>query len=391
MIKRIDLFVPTRSRYEALNYFTNCLYQSFLRNGIQARLLDVQNRDPKPFIDQILENPPDFTFSFNGVLPDEHGNFLCDVLKIPHVCFLVDSPHYYLLLIRSERNIITSVDRFGADFFKRLNFQNCFFIPHGVDINLFDRSPSPSSKRPYDVTMLSSFTDFEEIEAIWREKYDKPFVEALEDAVGIALKNPEIPYAQALSQAFDTYSKKQGGIDPKKFDFITLLTEIENYIRGKDRFELIRSIKDAKVHLFGEGSQKWKALLKNPSNVIAYDSIPYMESIAVMQQSKIVLNSSPFFKYGSHERVFTGIAAGAFVLTNYNLYFNECFKDGESIGFYYPTQWHNVNAVINDYLSDSKKRVSIVEKGQEIVKNHHTWDNRARTLIKDIEPIINHI
>lgn len=388
MIKRIDLFLPIRSRYEALHFFTRSLHEALCRTGVDARLLDVENREGKSFIDQILSSPPDCTFCFNGLLPDEDGNFLCDTLKIPHIGFLVDSPHYFLSFIRSKYNILTLVDRFGCQFFQNLNFKNVLFLPHGVDRNLIQQSPSSDSDRPYDVLMLASFNDFEGIEGNWMAKYDKPFVHALMEAVENVFANVEIPYAQALAQAIDHYSRKVGGIDVRKFNFTDILTDLENYIRGKDRFELLKSIKEAEVHLIGVDSHKWKSLLKNPSNITAYDPISYSQAINFMQKSKIVLNSSPFFKNGSHERVFTGIAAGALVFSSYSLYFNEFFTDGVSIGYYYPSHWDEVNDAINDYLKDSEKRYSIISRGQQIVQNCHTWDHRAESLIREAEPIL---
>lgn len=391
MIKHIDLLMPERSRYEVLHYFTLGLAAGLVNCGIKCRLIEAQKNNPKSFLDQIFADPPDCTLSFNGILPDDQGNFLCEMIRTPHVSCLVDSPHYFLLLIRSPYNIITCVDRFSCDFFNSLNFHNVAFMPHAVNRELIGTAALDDKNRPYDVVMLASFTDYLKIQSQWEQKYGTAFTKALMDAAEAVLADSITSYSQALASCLDKYSREVGGFDPSKVDFIEILSDLENYIRGKDRFELVKSIKDTKVHIFGHESDKWLSLLGNPANVIAHDSVSYTESILIMQQSKIVLNSSPFFKNGAHERIFTGIACGALVITNENIYMKENFKNEEDILFYQTFNRDAINRDINHYLQNDKQRFDIVSRGQETVRNHHTWDQRAAALIKDINPILERI
>jgi spore maturation protein CgeB len=177
-------------------------------------------------------------------------------------------------------------------------------------------------------------------------------------------------------------------LDPKTIDFLTLLDQLEDYINGRDRMELIKSIKDAEVHIFGSGSEGWKHALKKSKNVTVHDLVPYDEALNMMRQSKIVLNSVPSIKAGAHERIFAGIASGAAVLTNDNLYMHENFKHGEDILFYQNGHWDEVNQSVNEYLNDENKRLKLVKKGQEVVRNGHTWDHRAATLVSELGPIL---
>ena len=69
----------------------------------------------------------------------------------------------------------------------------------------------------------------------------------------------------------------------------------------------------------------WKKYFEKQSNIIVHDAVPYAESLEIMKQSKIVLNSSIKNKFGAHERIFAGLASGALVLTNENIYLKEYF------------------------------------------------------------------
>ena len=50
-----------------------------------------------------------------------------------------------------------------------------------------------------------------------------------------------------------------------------------------------------------------------------------------------------------------------------------------------------MNELVNDYLQNEEKRLSVVEKGRKIVKEGHTWDHRVESLIEQLPPILENI
>lgn len=260
-------------------------------------------------------------------------------------------------------------------------------MPHAIESTL---APDPDAKREYDVVMLASCIDFEGIRAAWKKKFPAPLCQAMEDAADLALSDQVTPYYQAFVQALDKQVGLQSGINPQTIDFVGVLDEIEMYIRGKDRFELINAIKDAKVDLFGsaDGQSGWRKYLAHKRNVVIHDPVPFEQALAIMKHSKIVLNSCPWIKNGGHERIFAGLACGALVITNENVYMREQFKDGESIVFYQHRKWDKANHRVNEYLENSAKRKLVAEKGREQVMRNHTWDRRAEQLIKELPPLL---
>lgn len=390
MIERIDLFMPPRSRYQVLHHFTLQLAEALSRLGVRTRVIEAQRERPKEFIDTILSDPPECTLSFNGLLPDAEGRFFCDLIQIPHVACLVDAPQHFLTLTQSPNSIITCVDRFACDFFEGLNFQNVIFLPHAVDKKLMV-PPSVTDNREYDVIFLGSYIDFEEIQHTWQNTFDPALCKALEEAAESVLMDRELSCVQALAQALDHQMKHSADLDPNKLDFVTILDQLEDYINGKDRVELVKAIKDVKVHIFGEPHNRWKKHLKGSPNVVVHEQVPYEKALDLMLHSKIVLNSCPSIKQGAHERIFAGISCGAAVLTNENAYMHENFKNRENILFYRPGKWSEANQLVNEYVHDDNKRLTLVKKSQEIVLEGHTWDHRAATLISELGPILERI
>ena len=390
-LKRIDLFMPPLSQYGVLHHFTKKLFEALARTNVSCRLLEAKRDNPKPFLDELFKDPPDCTLSFNGLLPDNEGRFFCDMIRIPHLACVVDSPNDFVSLVKSPFSIISCTDRLSCDFFQGLGSQNVFFMPHGVEKEL---TPDPHSKRDYDVVMLASCIDYEGIRSGWKDKYPAALCKVMDDASEIVLSDQETSCYQAFVQALDKHmSQQKGGIDPQKIDFISILDEIEMYIRGKDRVELIKAIKDAKVDIFGSSEgMGWKKYLGGKrSNIKIHDPVPYEQALEIMKHSKIVLNSCPWIKNGTHERILSGLACGAVVITNENIFMRENFKDGENIVFYQHQKRDKANHRVNEYLENSTKWQQVASKGRQAVMNAHTWDHRAAALIKELSSILRRI
>jgi spore maturation protein CgeB len=389
MIERIDLFMPPRSQYQVLHHFTKSLATALSRAGVKCRILEAQREQPQAFIDTILEDLPECTLSFNGLLPDADGRFFCELINVPHLGCTVDGAQGFVTLTQSPLSIITAADRFACDFYRGLNFNNVFFMPHAVEKDIIQ--PFSAEERNYDVLMLATFIDFAEIANTWKQQYGEPFQKTLEEAAEAVLSANGMSYVQALTKALDRYVRTPNAIDIRKIDILFLLDQFEDFILGKHRFELIKAIKDAKVHIFGTGSNRWKQFLGKSSNAITHEPVSYEQALNLMRHSKIILNSCPSIAAGGHERIFAGFACGAAVLSDENIYLRENFKHGEDILFYHHGKKDEVNNLINEYLEDSSKRQALIAKGQEVVKNGHTWDHRAATILKELPPILESI
>lgn len=63
------------------------------------------------------------------------------------------------------------------------------------------------------------------------------------------------------------------------------------------------------------------------SNVVLHPAVTFAESLAILQQSKICLNSVPTLRNGSHERVLASYACGALPISSENLFWQEELGD----------------------------------------------------------------
>ncbi len=277
VVKKIALFAPVAGQYGTMHFFTEELAQALTRQGVQSRILHAEYDKPGPFIDDLLSDRPDCTLSFNGLLPDAEGRFFCDMLELPHVAYLIDSPNHFFSLAKSKYTIITAIDRDFCDFFHGLGCPHVLFSPHAVDKNL-----APGlEERTHDVLMLASFIDYEMVRNEWNKRYPKALCEVLDHACEITLSDPRISYIQSFVQALDHALKHSKPIDPVQLNMSELFDEIELYVRGRDRIEMVKAITDTPLHIFGAGNTKenWKKYLgKNHSRIVPHGAVSYEKS-----------------------------------------------------------------------------------------------------------------
>ncbi len=385
MFKKI-CFLVNYNLYESKRHFTEKLAEALKKRGVQSTIIDVNEGTlTKAEIAAIHAFKPDMTASFNSFLPVSNKRYLWDMLQTPHLSMLLDPAIYSVNLIDSRFSMISCVDKFDCDGLRSQNFNRTFFFPHGIEAEVGEEVKD----KKYDVVFLGSCYDYESMRADWQKKLSAPMAKALDDACDIFLSDGKTPLQEALVRAWN-----QNNLPIQGVDFLSLFYWLDNYTRGYDRVQLIRSIKDAHVHVFGElscddesATKGWEHYLSGMSNVTIHPSVSYAESLEILKQSKICLNSSPFFKNGSHERMFAGPACGALVVTNDNLYVREQFKDGENIILYQPKHWDSVNEKIAHFLNDEEARQSAVKSAHAAVEEHHTWDARAELFIKEVSAI----
>ena len=373
--------------YESKRYFTEKLAEAMRRHGLETKIIDVRQAIlGADEIRQIRSFEPDFTCSFNSSIAVENGKFFWDFLEIPHISFLVDPSFYSTTYTNSPYSILTCVDRSDCEAVRSSGFDRVFFWPHAIEREL---AADGKEERIYDVVLLGSCYDYESLRVAWQQRNPASLNKVLDDAIDIVFSDEKASLAQALVRAWNA-SK----LDPHGVDFETLYYYLDNYTRGTDRIELVRSIRNARVHVFGElatdnavGILTWKHYLSSQSNVTVHPPTLFGEGLEVLKRSKIVLNSMPFFRDGSHERIFTGLACGCLPITSESLYLHEQFDEGKELLFYHSLRRSDVNDMVDDWLGNEKKRSEAAAKGRIKVMQRHTWDHRVKELLAALQTL----
>lgn len=389
-LSRICLLTNYNS-YESKRYFTEKFAEALERKGIQTFCIDTQTSclDTEALL-SIARFNPDLTCSFNSIHRLSEDSFLCDYLQIPHWAILVDPAVYSTELTRSPYSIISSVDEEDVFSICSPSFKNGFFFPHAVEKELIETG---KKEKIYDVVFLGSCYDYETLETYWKDEEPEEIQKIILAASEMVLSESGVSIAQAIYTAWQASKVPQEAVN-----FLSLFYYVDRYTRGKDRIELIRSIKNAQVHVFGALAEDesnmllgWKQYLSDCKNVTVHPPVSFQEGLEILKQSKIALNSMPFFKHGTHERVFTALSCGALPLTTETPYWKDHFVEGKEILLYRYKQLQEVDVVIQEVLANEPLRAAMVDQGALSIDQNHTWDQRVELIQKIIPQMLNNI
>lgn len=382
MTKLID-FLTVSNPYNSTYLFTNSLKKAFEDYGFNTRLLSFEEEDVAFSCSQFLKQTPDLLCSFNyicmkGGHVSENSNaidknrdfFLSSYLNVPQFNYFVDSPVYQMHLFDEPLNFCSVVDKYDFMGLESLK-KKVLFLPHAVDKKI-DRN---KKDKVFDIVMTASFLDYEARMSSWQQRFDKKTEVKLFQAFEEVLKDKTKPIILAFNKVFEgEYS----------YPYNDLYYEVEYCIKGQDRLELLQLLKEFKIDVFGmsTGESSWQKKLKGSSHIVCHPWLSYKESLEVFKQAKVVLNSSPQFPMGSHERIFNALVSEAFVVTNTNSFILEEFgNDGGIIYFGNNIEKKDLVERVKEALFSENSHKKIHES-QEILLKKHTWHHRAEKIIK---------
>lgn len=382
---RIDILEPQGSQYRVLQHFSLKLFEAMQRKGVNCRYISTIDGS----IHLNWKDLPDCTIGFNGVpCSGETSEMLCDQIATPHLAILVDPPTWHYPLTASPFTILSCDDRSGNRFLDSIPYTRHFFLPHAVEKDI---PYNPHEKKLYDISLLATYINFDDRREKWQKMFPDEVCRAMDAAIELTFSVSTIGFMEALQQSLiaeiPTAKEVHFSTDP---NFLTLAREVELYIKGKERVDLIRAIKGPEVHIFGASIDKkdWQKELVTHANVHFHPPVSYEEAFKIMRQSKIILNTSMKNKEGAHERIFMGLGSGAAVVSNDCPFMREQFVEGEEIILYDPANMNLLNEQLITLLNNEHHLNAIAQAGRINVLENHTWDQRVDTILESLPLIL---
>lgn len=379
------------SELDTLNLFSRQLKQGFEHLGYEIFEFDLQQSALSlgllyDFIKKgVVTAMIGFNMHFFGMqLPS--GENMWEVLDIPCVNILVDHPYWYhnILMRMPRTGIVLSIDRNHSQYIQRFypHIPCTGFLPHGGTPT--DHELKPVISRKIDVLYAGSlFADYAIAQKPDFSHFDFPAEKVCRESIDWLIAHPENTIESVLEQHL-----KQNGIilsDEELRKFISSCVYIERVVSSHYREKIVGSVAKAGISLtlYGEG---WSACewMKLP-NVHYGGRISPEEVLDKMEESRIVLNTMPWFKDGSHERIFNAMLRGAVVVSETSSYLEESLPDEAWISFdLLPDSLADLPRRIAELLEDEQKLQSIAETGYDLAAFEHTWQARALELHRDL-------
>ena len=400
-MKRIVMVV---GGVETLEYFSYRMGETFAKEGYLVFYYDLKDEPAsakrlRKFIrtgETVL-----VTFNFEG-LEKESGvyregiGYVWDEYRIPCYNIAADHPYYYhdrLADLPKEYHHI-SIDKFQEQYFKEFypEYHHLGFLPlAGTELETETSAESEmgicqeeQSGCYMDVIMTGNYTppSFCEKHIHWiNEEYAAFYQGIIDDLIANPSRTVEAAELEACEREMGHTPYDEIRIAMHRMIFIDLY--VRNYWRG----EAVKALVDAgiKVDVFGKG---WEELVcERPENLRIHPQTTSLACLQHIRHAKISLNVMPWFKDGAHDRVFNSILNGAVCVTDKSKYLCEELGEGEGVCYYDLENIAELPHIVQDLLQNENKMQDIVSKGVGKVRDFHTWDARAKQIIKWIENI----
>lgn len=378
-----------RGELDTLNLFSDQLKQGFLELGYE--IFDFDLRDSTRSLGLLYQYIQDgsiaamigFNSAFFGMTLPSGGN-VWEALGIPCVNILVDHPYWYhnILMRMPANGIVLCIDR------NHMNYVNRFyphisangFIAHGgAALSLTHK---PISERKTDVlyagSLLVDFTqrpDFAE--------WNFPAERICESCIQYLIAHPECTVENTIEKQLQMEAVTLPDEELRRF--ISSCVYIERIVSSHYREQIVESIARAGIslELYGDGWGKcdWISL----PNVHYGGRVSPEEILARMEDSRIVLNTLPWFRDGSHERVFNAMLCGAVAVSETSRYLEEALSPDAWVSFgLSPESLSALPVRIVELLSNEGRLQAIASAGHELAEACHTWKARAKELHEDL-------
>lgn len=388
------ILLTGESAYFSHNICTEHLGKALIKLGYDTQIIDL---GAKNFGAQLNEHlgESEFVFSFNGRgydLTCNDGQPLYDFSGTPFVFALGDHPiHHFNRLKNCPNNCLllcNDLSHYNAILANKQFTSNANMVSlmeewsYLFPLEEVDDDYEQFSNRPIDILFPCSYQG---VAAIFDflDKLPKKLKELCFLIIDIGITEDYHSIDEIANYVFQ--EQKITFRDKFNLNMSLILSEVDSFIRGYRREKAVSSLleKGFTVHVCGNG---WEKFAKNPGeNLVVHHVTHNNETLALIRQSKVVVNVGPLWPHSPHERVLASMNLGTAVISDRNCYYEKNFTHKENILLFSSKDTNYLGQSLKYYLQNSKKLFDIAKNGQKHIQNESCWDKYAEHLIELIE------
>lgn len=383
MKNRILLFLSRDLCYESNRYFMHCLGEAFEKKGYKADICDL-SMEMEEKLEELLTHQEDYfaAIDFNSLLPRlelEDGTPYLEAFKVPFWNYLVDHPLYHHVGIKrsfSNYSVIcidTCHQKYIQQFYPHI--QRVEYVPLGAVKAEMERS---FDQKRFELLFLGTY----EPEQEFLDRLADYSVEQKKEILSL-IEMMEADTELTQEEAFSRYLMERGE-QLDALEFARRLNQnylADKYLRDKRRKKEVLAAAKANVPftIIGHGWEEVPELKQ--SHISIYSGVSYTVSIQMMADAKMLLNTTPEFHGGLHDRVFTAMLNHALCFTEYSDFAASRLTDKKEAVFYDYKNIDTLTEKLCDYYQNPDKIQKITENAYQKAKTEYTWDKRAEEIL----------
>lgn len=398
---RVVLFY---SEVESFNYFTDQICKELESRGYECFILDLRGiygkintgeRYSMAAFQKFIEGKVDLVICFDGLgVKEDLFIELWNVKQSVTVNILMDHPlrfhptmdkhpnHY--IQFCCDRNHVDYVQNYFGDKVPYVRF-----LPHAGTYEAEQKKNRISFKeRKYDILFSGTYYPPEEQLLKINQWFEEETAmnQFYRFMAEYLLNHESVTTEQAV---LDMINQLGLHVSVEQLKTMFRCAEpIDWMVRMYQRERVISVLAEAgfDVWLLGRGWENHPAAGK-PNVHWIDERIPFAQTLPYMADAKLNLNVMPWFKAGTHDRIFNTLLQHSLPLTDSSSWIEENFKNGENIAIYDLKHLDKLPEQVKGLLENAENTERMIENGFEKVKSHFTWKQCVDQILQETENI----
>lgn len=384
--EKVLIFTSREICYNSHFFFAHQMGGAFEKLGYEVEYCEfTRESDFDAVLQPHLGQSYKVILDFNSLMPqlaEEDGTPVLDMIDGPFYDYILDHPlfHYNCLSAKAKNFHAILLDEAQEAYVKRYypGVKSTLLMPLGAT------EAFAKGKRvdvPDCVLFMGSYDSEEKLYEMI-ELAPEPIKSLSKQVLERRLEAP----TDTMEEIFHEVLRESGmELDDARFAlFMNHMYPVDAYVRNHFRRKAIDCL--VKYHIpvkiVGEGWEKYRSFDEN----LVKREIPVEFGLSFEKIAKehILLNNSPFFNHGAHDRIYAGMANHCAVLSDENPYLKRTLKNRENIMLYSMNDEKSLKDMAEELLTNHAFCKDIQGNAYQEFLQKHTWEKRVQRLLEDL-------
>lgn len=380
--ERVLVFASREICYLSSNFFANQIGSAFEELGFAADICELsKDEELDAKLEPLLEKKYRLVLDFNSLLPRmvmEDGTPYIEKLKGPFFDYILDHPlFHYVGITNGGKNLHALVLDEAQERYVRNCYPNTASV-HTLPLGATEALGEGEKEQECRILFPGTYDSPDAVYEVIKES-PEPLQSIMKDLIERRIAKPLLPMEEAFAAYLREHDMELG---TEQFAlYMNAMYSVDAYIRDYFRKIALDQLltQGIPVTVMGEGWEKYH--YRDEHSLRREKGVVFGLSFERIAKAHILLNVSPIFNRGMHDRIPAGMANRAVVLTDSNPYLTSHFSDGKEMAFYSLKNLDTLSEWAERLLADGGIRADMAERAYREFLEHHTWVCRAKSIL----------
>ena len=380
--KKSLYLVRERSVISRAVFFANQMADAFENLGFDVQVCEFDEQDDLDAVFQPLYGKKyRLLLDFNSTITrmvEEDGTPVLDKIDGPFFDYILDHPLFHYNCLNANLKNLNGIflDEAQEAYVKRYypRVKQTLTMPLGAT----EAVTGGRKKETEEILFMGTYDDPDSIYEMVSLS-PEPLKTYMKELIDMRVEDPVLPMETGFRQLLKAHGED---LPDDKFSlFMNAMYSVDAYIRDYFRKAAVDELVRAKipVRLVGEGWEKYESC--NETYVTREKAVVFGLSFEKIAHADVLLNVSPFFNHGAHDRIFAGMANHCTVLTDQNPYLKRILNDGEQVCVYSLKDIRTLSDYAAELLTNHALCRDIQNNAYVEFKQKYTWEEKAKQLL----------